>query len=339
MEERTVVVQVFHHSVQIDLKYRFVHFLHQQFGKIVETEASRALDKYHLIVQIVESRAADERRTVREKVFLGHLYHVSLRRNLRTYANNLLHPTLARHSRHVGIEFVQRSAALIDVAQNECPPAPLMVGPSVHKVKSDVERVDVRVVRVVYQCASPLSFLYLQTHRHRLESPHAPVKNLRRKSQMQCHDRTRYGVSHRSLVYERQRVDTFLTFIYIMYCRGGILLFHRFYEERRVRVLFRPCQTLTIVVRSIHSVVHNCLVRAVDRCAGVVKKRHLLTAFCLLRLEVFLMGGTQIGNDAYGGLYYVAQREHLSRLAYTSLKQSHLRLLGHQPDRQRHAYL
>ena len=54
---------------------------------------------------------------------------------------------------------------------------------------------------------------------------------------------------------------------------------------------------------------------------------------------MLLMGTTQTGQHANGGLYDVVQGHHLARLTDARLKEGHLRLLVQQPYGQRHAYL
>ena len=92
-----------------------------------------------------------------------------------------------------------------------------MVRTAVHEVESNVERVDVRVVRVVDECASVLSFLHFQTHCYRFQILHALGQKLARESEVQCNDSCSDRVAHRSIVYERQIVFALITIIYIMY--------------------------------------------------------------------------------------------------------------------------
>ena len=67
-----------------------------------------------------------------------------------------------------------------------------MVGAAVHKVERNVERVDVRVVAIVYERASVLSFLHLQAHGHRLKQRHALRERVGRQSEMTSHHGTGY---------------------------------------------------------------------------------------------------------------------------------------------------
>ena len=67
---------------------------------------------------------------------------------------------------------------MVYVAQDECALASLMVGAAVHEVESNVERVDVRVVRVVDERASVLSLFHLQAHSYRFQILHALSQKL-----------------------------------------------------------------------------------------------------------------------------------------------------------------
>ena len=176
-----------------------------------------ALNQNHLVAQCLKYSAVDERCNVMEEELFGHLYHVGMIHNLRTDTYNLVHTTLHAEFRHLLIELLKWFASLVYVAQNECALASLMVRTAVHEVESNVERVDVRVVRVVDKCASVLSFLHFQTHCYRFQILHALCQKLARESEVQCNDSSCYRVAHRSLVNERQVVFAFFTIIYIMY--------------------------------------------------------------------------------------------------------------------------
>ena len=80
--------------------------------------------------------------------------------NLRTYADKFLHTTLFGQVRYFAIQFIVGQSALQDVAQHQCSLLPIVVGTAVHKVESDVQRVDIRVVRVVDERASVKPFLH-----------------------------------------------------------------------------------------------------------------------------------------------------------------------------------
>ena len=70
-----------------------------------------------------------------------------------------------------------------------------------------------------------------------------------------------------------------------------------------------------------------------------MEERELLLQLVFHRRKIFLMGSTKTGEHTDGGLYDVAQRLHLTRLAYACFKERHLRLLVKQPHRERHTYL
>ena len=74
--------------------------------------------------------------------------------NLRSYADELLHTALLDQTRHLAIQFCIGQTALQNVAQHQCSLLPIVVGTAVHKVESDVKRVDIRVVRIVDERAA-----------------------------------------------------------------------------------------------------------------------------------------------------------------------------------------
>ena len=65
-----------------------------------------------------------------------------------------------------------------------------------------------------------------------------------------------------------------------------------------------------------------------------MEQLHLLHTFLLHRAEILLVGGTQRGKDADGGLDDVGKRCHLIGLADACLEESHLRVFVEEPDRE-----
>ena len=316
-----------------------MHLLHKQFGDVIETEAACALDEYHLVAQRLEHLAVNERRNVVEEVFLLNLYQVGMLHNLRTDAYYLLNAALHTEVGYFLVEHVERFAGLVDVAEYERALASLMVGAAVHEVERNVERVDVRVVRVVDQRAALLTLFHFEAHRYRLERRHALCEMLARESEMQRYDSRRYGVAHRRLVDERQHVLACLVVIYIMYSGCESFLLHALHEERSRAVAHRPREVLALVAYAAHHAVYHLVVLAVDDGLCVVEEYHLLAALLLERREVLLMGVADEREHGDVGLYDAAQSLHLARLADASLEHSHLALLVEQPYREWHAYL
>ena len=70
-----------------------------------------------------------------------------------------------------------------------------------------------------------------------------------------------------------------------------------------------------------------------------MEEDELLTAFGLASGKVLVVGCSKICQYCYRRLYDVAQRKHLTRLAYSCLKHSHLRVAVHEPYAQRYANL
>ena len=116
-----------------------MHFLHQKLRDAVESEAACALYQNHFIVQRLEDGAVDERCYIVEEELFLHLYQVGVVHNLRSYAYDFCHTALHCETGHLGVEFVERLACLVNVAQNESASESFVVGTTVHEVESDVE--------------------------------------------------------------------------------------------------------------------------------------------------------------------------------------------------------
>ncbi len=81
------------------------------------------------------------------------------------------------------------------------------------------------------------------------------------------------------------------------------------------------------------------VVGVVDDGLGVVEEDELLAAFLLHRLEVLLMGGTEVGQHGDGRLNDVAQGQHLTWLTDAGFEDTHLRVGVHEPHGEGHTNL
>ena len=70
-----------------------------------------------------------------------------------------------------------------------------------------------------------------------------------------------------------------------------------------------------------------------------MEEHELLLAFVTFRLEIALMGFTDVGEYGYRGLDNVAQSKHLARLTDAGLEHAYFRLLVHEPHGKGHTYL
>ena len=67
LHEGTVVVEVGNHRIQVDLEGGFMHLLHQQFGKLIETKLAGTLQEDDLIAEGGKDLAIDKLLHIREE--------------------------------------------------------------------------------------------------------------------------------------------------------------------------------------------------------------------------------------------------------------------------------
>ena len=115
-------------------------------------------------MQRAEHFAVNELIDCVKKEFLRQLNLFRLRTKLRPDTDEFLYVALQSEIRNLFIQLSGSLSALVNIAQNESVSAPFMVGAAVHKVECDIQRVDIRVVRVVDQRASVLPFFHFQAH-------------------------------------------------------------------------------------------------------------------------------------------------------------------------------
>ena len=207
---RAVVVQVADQRVEVDLEDSLVHLLLQELGDAVETEGAGALDEHHLVVQLAQGVAAQEivgggkeRRTLDgERRTLG--------RDAGAYSDEGVDAALLAQRVHLAVQLLVGHAALEDVAQYERAADSLAAA---HEVEGDVERVDVRVVRVVDERAAVLAFLHLQSHGHGLQMGHALGQLVGGDAQIERHGGAGKRALQRGFVEEGDFAATPRTFI------------------------------------------------------------------------------------------------------------------------------
>ena len=130
--ERSVVIEVLNQGSKVHLKYGFVHLLHHKVGYTVKAKRPRSFDKYYLVAHTAEHFATQKRVNRAEEELLCHGYGSAMLRQFRAYADEFLYSAFLNQAAYLTIKVGGRFATLEDVAQNERPSPPLMVGPAVH---------------------------------------------------------------------------------------------------------------------------------------------------------------------------------------------------------------
>ena len=101
--------------------------------------------------------------------FIGYLNLIGLSREFRTNTNELVDATFHSQLAYLGIEGLRGRTRLEDIAQHERLLGSLS---TIHEVKGDIERIDIRIIRVIDEHATTLSLFYFQSHGHRLKLGH-----------------------------------------------------------------------------------------------------------------------------------------------------------------------
>ena len=169
-----------------------------------------ALEQDDLVTQTLKDLAMDEGTDTLEEELLGDLYLVGVLTDDLSDTDKLHHATLTGQVADLVIEFCWFLATLEDVAEDERTPTAFMVGTAIHEVQRNVERVDIRVVRVVDQRTAVAPFLHLQAHGNWLQLLHALGKLISGDAHMQGYSGTDDGVGDRRIVDERNGIAVFL---------------------------------------------------------------------------------------------------------------------------------
>ena len=161
--------------------------------------------------------------------------------------------------------------------------------PSVQEVEGNVERVDVRVIRVVHKDTPSLSLLHLQTHGNRFQRRHTLSQLFRCHSKIQRCGGAGDTVLYRGLITEGNIESPVLALI----AEGYGLSFYRLHIHRHLFVALRPRNLLALVLHPTDTATHNIVVRTVNHRLCVVHQLEFLHTLLLHRTEVLLMSRTQ----------------------------------------------
>ena len=206
LQERTEIVQVLHHGIEVHLEDGLVDLLLQLLRDLVETKRTGAFQQDQFVAQSREGLTGEEMGHTDEERLIGDLDTVCLCGEFRADANELFNTTLHGEFAHLGIEGLGRGSRLEDIAENE---RLLQTSPpyltTVHEVEGDIEGVDIRVIRVVDEHTTALAFLHLKAHGHRFKFWHTVSQLSRCQSQMQGDGRTGDGILDGRLIDEGDR--------------------------------------------------------------------------------------------------------------------------------------
>ena len=103
LHERTIIVEVGYHGIEVDLQGRLVYLLHQKFGQLVETKLASTLQEDNLVAKALEHLAIDKLLHIAEEELFGNLNFIALLIELRTHADELDDATLAAKVGHLFI--------------------------------------------------------------------------------------------------------------------------------------------------------------------------------------------------------------------------------------------
>jgi len=286
-----------------------MNFLHKQLRDLIETKAASALKQDDFIAQALEDLAMDKGFNALKEELLCYLYFVGIFTDHLSDANELHHTTLTRQVTDLVIEFRRLFSALEDVAKDECATTAFVVGPTVHEVERDIQRIDIGVIGVIDQCTSVAAFLHLQAHGDRLQLLHALSELLGRDTDMQCYSSADDGVRDRRVVDERNRIAAFLTtFIYIMNRCSRSSFLYLLDKHRSFAVFQRPTKPFTLIIELPCYFINYGVILVVDHRLRIMEKNQFLTAFFFHRREILLMRVAKVGQHGYSGLDDVAQR-------------------------------
>ena len=92
-QERTVVVQIIHHSVEVHLEDGLVDFLLQLFGNLIKAKRTGSLQEDEFIVEFTERLRVEKMVHIGKELLVGNLNLIRLSREFRPDADELVDAT------------------------------------------------------------------------------------------------------------------------------------------------------------------------------------------------------------------------------------------------------
>ena len=189
--ERAIVVKILDHCIEVNLENSLVNLLFKLLRNQVETKRTGALEQNHFIAKRGESIARKEMLDISKELLISYLDLIGLSSEFRSNTNELGDASLNSQLADLSVELGRRYTCLENIAQYE---RALLSLSTLHEIEGDIERVDIRVVRVVDKYASTLPLFYLQSHGNRLKLWHTVGQFRRRQSKVQSNSCTGDGV-------------------------------------------------------------------------------------------------------------------------------------------------
>ena len=240
---------------------------------------------------------------------------------------------------HFGIEFRGGKSGLEHVGQNQHLLFVLNLRAACHEVEGDVKGGGVGVVGVVDERAVADALDDLQAHGDRLQTFHSTCNFLCTEVQTEQDGEAVDAVHRGGFVGEGNGHGGFRTVEAIGDSCAALQGFHRGDEEGGTRIPARPRQTFPAQQRGGDTLIDHGVIGAIDQDLCVLEERKFLVAFFFDRLEVLLVGRTDVGHDANRRLDDGTQGCHLTGLRDAGFEDANLAVFSQETDAERHAHL
>ena len=213
------------------------------------------------------------------------------------YGHQLIDALLLEHLRQMGVEHHGGNTALLNIAQNKRLGLPFTFRTAIHKMKGNIQTIQVAVVRVVDKCAVADTGLYLQTHGYRLKRFQAGF----------------YHIITHSHILANHATDSFVIINDIARTMPR--------DELALQIQLPDASADCLIIRGIYE----------GFC--ILEELQFLQALLLHRIEILLMGSTQTGENSQRGLDDTLKAGHLAWLRDCSLEDAYLTFLPQAPNR------
>ncbi len=182
-----------------------MHFLLQQFGNTFEMELAGAFYQDQFVFELFEGRRLDELLRCQIKLLFD-IEDTPVFFQVAADTDDAVDLLSAHQVRDFLVQRLRQRSRLQDIRKDQRAFQVLFYAAALLEVEGDIQRVDIRIVGIVYQQAVVDTLLYIQTHGDRFEALELFDVVHTRRLQIQHHSHAMDDVFNRSIVGERDRV-------------------------------------------------------------------------------------------------------------------------------------
>ena len=243
-------------------------------------KSPRTFYQNHLITQPSQQIRLQQFFCSTEKI-LFYLKTGSSSPNFLSYPDNLLYSPAMYQFGYLTIKQFAALSCFKHIREDKCPFFSFIIRTTRHKVKSNIQRSQIRIITIIDQHTAILALFYRQTHSNLFQTRHALGYLFRGNHHIQSHSQTMQRILNRSVIYKRN--TKFIRHPQITVFNSGNMFsfLNRLNKQRMFIVLFRPSNLTRGKKRFCHTRTDQFVIAIINDDVTVFEQSKLLHTFIL----------------------------------------------------------